>query len=149
MRLFPVLFTLAAITVTGLAVTAGMFMSPMTALAGGETAASPTPPAPPDIPSIVARPDFTELRTTFDESDEIAALVSVQYALAELGDGASYIWQRRHGRLSGVVQPTASFKDEAGNVCRHVVVMLTAGTRTKKTEAVACRLASGRWQIDG
>lgn len=95
------------------------------------------------------RPKFAELRAQLDEADEVAALESVQLALSEVGDGSTYVWHRFHGRLSGIVQPTSSFKDASGAICRHIVVMLSAGTDTKKTEGIACRLADGRWQLEG
>jgi hypothetical protein len=101
-----------------------------------------------------SRPKFAELptppqRVVLDETDEIAALESVQFALTEVGDGASYIWHRNNGRLSGMVQPVTSFKDGQGQVCRHVVVILTTGAISKKTEGVACRLTSGQWKLEG
>jgi len=100
------------------------------------------------------RPKFAEAppiaeHTALDETDEIAALESVQFALTEVGDGASYIWHRNNGRLSGMVQPLASFKSSGGQVCRHVVVILTSGLVSKKAEGVACRLANGQWQLEG
>lgn len=85
----------------------------------------------------------------FDASDKRAALESVQYALSEIGDGSSYVWHRGHGKLSGVVQPTQSFKDAQGKICRHFVVMLASGTYSKRTETVACRMDDGIWQLDG
>lgn len=104
---------------------------------------------PPAKEKLWHRPKFADFRSLLDEADEVAALESVQLALSEVGDGASYVWHRRHGRLSGIVQPTTSFKDAGGGVCRHVVVLLSAGTETKKTEGIACRLPDGRWQLDG
>ena len=101
-----------------------------------------------------ARPKFAELptpsqRVVLDETDEIAALESVQFALSEVGDGASYIWHRNNGRISGMVQPVTSFKDGQGQVCRHVVVILTTGAVSKKAEGVACRLSGGQWKLEG
>jgi surface antigen len=84
-----------------------------------------------------------------DDSDEIAALEAIRVALTEVGDGSSYVWRRNNGRLSGVVQPTASFKDASGRVCRHIVVILTTGRRTARAEGIACRLGDGTWQLDG
>ena len=84
-----------------------------------------------------------------DESDEIAALESVQFALSEVADGSSYVWHRSNGRLSGIVKPMSSFKDTHGSVCRHVLVVFNSTDLTKKTEAVACRLATGVWQLEG
>lgn len=82
------------------------------------------------------------------ESDRVAALENVQYALTELGDGASYVWHRGNGKLSGVIQPTQSFVDGKGRVCRHIVVLLSAGEKSRKTEAVACRQDNGVWRFD-
>ncbi len=95
------------------------------------------------------RPKYAEMRQDLDEGDEIAALESLQLALSEVGDGATYVWHRGNGRLSGVVQPTASFKDGSGKVCRHVQLMLTSGAVSKKTEGIACRLEGGLWQLEG
>lgn len=76
-------------------------------------------------------------------------LESVQLALSRVADGSSYVWHRSHGRLSGVVRPTSSFKDARGQVCRHLTVVLNSLDTTKRTEAIACRLENGIWQIDG
>lgn len=83
-----------------------------------------------------------------DEVDEIAALEAIRIALSEVGDGSAYVWHRRYGRLGGFVQPTTSFKDPAGRVCRHIVLLLTRGERVGRAEGVACRLGDGRWQLD-
>lgn len=104
---------------------------------------------PLDKEKLWARPKFADLRSTLDEADEVAALESVHLALSEAGDGSSYVWHRRNGRLSGVVQPTSSFKDPAGNVCRHIVVVLSSGSDSKRAEGIACRLSNGRWQLEG
>ncbi len=85
----------------------------------------------------------------FDRKDEAAALEAVQVALTEVGDGSSYLWYRHGGRLSGVVQPTRSFQDALGRVCRHLVVTLNADGRSATTGAIACRLTHGGWTLDG
>ena len=84
----------------------------------------------------------------FTADDRVAALESVHIALTEVGDGARYVWRRQHGRLAGVIQPTESFLDAKGRVCRHIIVLLNSGTKSKKTEAVACRLENGVWRFD-
>ncbi len=66
-----------------------------------------------------------------------------------MADGSSYVWYRWHGRLSGVVHPTVSFKDAGGRACRHVVVILTTGVRTGRIEGIACRLQDGNWALEG
>lgn len=104
----------------------------------------------PEAREKTSRPKFAGLGSgSLDESDEIAALASLQHALAAVGDGASYVWQRENGRLSGIVQPTASFRNGEGALCRHVIILLTTGQRTNKTEGTACRLSGGRWQLEG
>jgi surface antigen len=102
----------------------------------------PTPPA-----RVMTAPAAAPLE--LDIKDEIAALERIQFALSEVGDGTTYVWRRWHGRLAGVIHPTSSFKDASGKVCRHLLVLLTTGMRTSKMEGVACRLPSGRWQLDG
>ena len=100
-----------------------------------------------------ARPKFAGLvagpSSALDESDELAALASVHLALTTVGDGAAYVWARSNGRLSGLVRPVSSFRNDEGQICRHLVVMLTTGRDTRKTESTACRLPGGRWQLGG
>lgn len=122
---FPVLFVAAA---TSLIPSAGM--------AG-------------DTPTTVSQPKLAGLTPPLDVNDEIAALESMQLALTQVADGSTYVWHRSHGRLSGLVRPTASFKDQNGQVCRHLIVVLNGIDVSKKTETVACRGADGAWQIDG
>ena len=143
------LFPLAAAGLTAFTLVAAVFVSSDFATAAGKTqpAAGCTCPNGGDKSSI--KPKFAEFQTPLDETDEIAALESLQFALTEVADGSSYVWHRSHGRLSGIVKPTASYKDNQGSVCRHVFVVLNGVDTTKKTEAVACRLASGVWQIAG
>ncbi len=96
-----------------------------------------------------SKPKFAGIQLPLDASDEIAVLESVQLALTQVADGSSYVWHRSHGRLSGIVRPTASFKDHRGHVCRHILVVLNGTGETKKTEAIACRLETGGWELDG
>ena len=123
--------------------------APPAAARDEDQATSCTCPDAMDRSKVWPRPKFAEMRRPLDARDEIAALESVQLALAEVGDGSNYVWHRYDGRLSGVVTPTASFRDSDGNVCRHLIVILSAGTRSKRTEGVACRLGNGRWQLQG
>jgi surface antigen len=95
------------------------------------------------------RPRLADHSRDLDDSDEIAALDAIRIALTEVGDGSSYVWHRENGRISGVVHPTASFKDRTGRVCRHIVVVLTTGFRTGRVEGIACRLGDGTWQLEG
>ena len=110
------------------------------------TCPSPNPSKP---PGVSAKPKFAETNAHLDENDEIAALEAIRVALTEVGDGGTYVWYRQHGRLSGIVQPTSSFKDPAGRVCRHILLIMTVGTAKGRAEGIACRLGDGRWQLDG
>jgi surface antigen len=83
-----------------------------------------------------------------DRGDEYTALEALQLALSEIADGGSYIWTREQSTLSGVVKPVASFKDTHGAPCRHAIVVLRNAAAMKRTEIVACRLATGIWQIE-
>ncbi len=94
-------------------------------------------------------PDQFVVRPVFDIADEIATLEAVHFALSQIGDGSSYVWHRRNGRLSGIVHPTASFKDTTGKVCRHIVLELSSGDFARRTEGIACRLHTGVWQLEG
>jgi surface antigen len=84
-----------------------------------------------------------------DVSDEIAALQAIDIALSEVADGSSYVWHAAHGRLSGVIHPTSSFRDRRGSVCRHIVITLSAAARSGRIEGIACRLNDGSWQLAG
>jgi surface antigen len=91
-------------------------------------------------------PDF---RASLDDMDELAVLDAIHVALATVGDGSSYVWHRNHGRLSGIMQPTASFRAPDGAPCRHLVIMLVAGRYVQKAEGIACRGADKRWTLSG
>lgn len=95
------------------------------------------------------RPMLADARPPPDGSDETATLEAVHLALTELGDGSSYLWYRRGGDLSGVVQPTSSFVDANGRICRHIVLVLSREAQSKRTEGIACRLDNGAWQLGG
>jgi hypothetical protein len=135
------LVTLAAIVITAFVLIGQIFLGSRGAFADDpkwETRTFPSPATTEPVPA----PEL-------DAKDEVATLERIQYALSEIGDGSTYVWRRWHGRLSGVIHPTTSFKDRSGKVCRHIVILLTTGQRTARKEGIACRLASGRWQLDG
>ena len=155
----PSLVTLAAVVTLGLLLVGQILLGPSRAFGGEQwetsvsTEVATLPPALPDVPGTTVIPgttvDIPVAPYRLDDKDEIAALERIQYALSEVGDGKTYVWRRWHGHLSGLVQPTASFKDNSGKVCRHLMVLMTTGRTTKKQEGIACRLPSGRWQLDG
>ena len=89
------------------------------------------------------------MKAVLEQADEIAVLDAVQIALTQAGDGASYVWRRGQGRISGAIRPTSTFRDASGHVCRHIEMMLTSGTYTRRTEGIACRKADGVWDLEG
>jgi hypothetical protein len=142
----PCFFPLAAAGATAFALVAAIF-APFDTLLAADSMASEysNSNAFDNKPKL---PEINDAKVVLDESDEYAALESVQYALTETADGASYIWRRDNGRVSGLVKPVSSFKDSRGGVCRHAVVILTGAQGMKRTEIVACRLPTGIWQIE-
>ena len=86
---------------------------------------------------------------TLDETDALAALEGIGVALVEVADGGAYVWHRRDGKLSGMAQPTSSFKDRDGQPCRHIVVALNSFARSRTIEGIACRAADGNWLLTG
>jgi hypothetical protein len=141
MSAHPSLVTLVAVVITAiLLISQILFGSPL-AIAG-DTWQTRVERSPPDADAIAPVDQL-------DARDEVAALERIQYALSEVGDGSTYVWKRWHGRLSGVIHPTVSFKDPSGQVCRHITVLMTTGKRSSKLEGIACRMASGRWRLEG
>jgi surface antigen len=90
-----------------------------------------------------------EQKMQLDGADEIAAFEALHLGLTEVADGATYIWHRANGRLSGAIQPTKSFKAATGQICRHIVVSLSSGTMHRRTEGIACRASDGVWSLNG
>ena len=95
------------------------------------------------------RPRFADHSQELDDSDEIATLDAIHFVLTQVGDGSSYGWHRGNGHLSAGIHPASSFRDASGRICRHIVVILTTGARTRRIEGAACRLDGGRWQLEG
>lgn len=88
-----------------------------------------------------------DLKQSLDAEDRAAVLRAVGTALDEVTDGASYVWTRANGRLTGVFQPIRSFRSDAGETCRHLVITLTSGAYSKRTEGMACRQSGGTWTL--
>jgi surface antigen len=158
MRESTPLLQLAAGGLTAFAVVAAIIMSSVTVRAGEEARSNARPPATctcPGTSSRPQRPKFAELKSapveepTLDATDHMAALSSIHQALSATADGGSYVWHRSNGRVSGLIRPTSSFKNVEGSICRHLIVMLTTGQKTRKTEGIACRGAGGVWSLEG
>lgn len=154
------LVSLSAGALTAFAMVATVFLSSPDAFAADpvqQESAGPQAPscACPGTSSRRQKPKYADLKSVpddgrpLDAGDETAALSSVQHALSATADGATYIWHRNNGRISGLVKPTSSFKSVEGAICRHVVVMMTTGNKTRKAEGVACRGTDGVWSLEG
>lgn len=149
--------SLAASGLTAFALVTAIFLSSGHAIADDPVVAAAEAPSCgcPGSATRSQKPKFADLKSVpddgrpLDSGDEIAALSSVQYALSSTADGSTYVWHRNNGRLSGLVQPTSSFKSVDGGICRHIVVMLTTGEKTRKAEGVACRAENGVWRLEG
>ena len=149
MRHVPALETLVLATVTAVMLVAFVFLSGSPAAAGERPSDSARCTCP-DAERKSNRPKFAELEAPhLDEADEIAALESIQVGLSRMDDGAPFVWKHANGRLSGIVRPTSSFRNAKGALCRHVVVLLTTGYKTRTAEGVACRAADRRWVLEG
>lgn len=134
----PVLSTLVATVLTGFFMAAAIFLGMADAHA-----------EPQQAKPAAAEPPSTDLKSALDSSDEIATLAAVQFTLTEVADGSTFQWHRAHGKLSGLFEPTSSFKDGAGHVCRHLRITLFSGVVSRKVEGVACRTKKGIWQLEG
>lgn len=141
------LSTLAATLAAAFTLSASILMVPDAAFAQEAGSGECTCPQRPTVRST--KPKFADLGTAFDDSDEFAVLGAVQVALSEVADGATYVWHRRNGRISGSFQPVRSFKDAGGKVCRHLKVMLVSGTHSSSVEGTACRQQDGAWLLEG
>lgn len=136
----------AAVVLVGLVVLSPASVIAQEAKPGASGCSCPDNGGP---PPKAQRPKFADVRPDLAASSEIAVLEAVHLALTEVGDGSSYVWHRKDGQLSGVIEPTSSFRDRTGKICRHIVMTLSASNRTKRTEGIACRLATGGWQLEG
>ena len=132
----------------GLASAVLLFATPIGANAGDDIVDAPRAARELPIPAPYTA-DASGIPKAFDETDAVAALDGIRIALTEVADGGTYVWHRRDGRLSGMAQPTSSFRDQSGQPCRHIMVALNAFARSSKVEGIACRLESGRWQLTG
>ena len=94
-------------------------------------------------------PRFVRPHATLSQRDELATLEAIHYALSNTADGETYVWRSTHGRLNAVLQPTTSFLDSRDRVCRHVVIMLNSGLKSKRAEGIACLSDSGTWSLAG
>ena len=77
------------------------------------------------------------------------ALRAIEIALTRVADGGAYRWRYKRSRLEGKVKPTTTYKNAAGQLCRHIHYSLKNGSYQKKSQALACRNTVGNWVIKG
>ena len=87
------------------------------------------------------------LTRPYGAADAIATLDAFDYALHEVVDGATYVWHRSHGRLSGFMTPLRTFRGTDGRVCRTIKVEMVGGGGSRKTTGTACRTVDGTWRL--
>ncbi|MEO1205626.1 MAG: hypothetical protein AAFV45_04775 [Pseudomonadota bacterium] len=126
-------------------------MSPNAVEQGQQDPATAPPPATHPRNATVRR--FLALRPSvrpyFTSTDKLAALESVQLALSEVADGSTYVWHRSHGNLSGIIRPTRSYFGRNREVCRELLILLSANTLNRQTKTTACRDETGIWRLNG
>jgi surface antigen len=102
------------------------------------------------IPALNAPvPTLAELKAGLDESDRLAVLEAIHLGLSEVGDGQTYMWRRKTGKMLGFVRPTRSIRDASGRVCRHLVFSIKLGPYTRTIEGLACRQPDKSWLLEG
>lgn len=119
-----------------------LFMFASVLIGGDHAYAEPLPASTEPAAPLPVKPPL-------DAIDHDAALDAVRIALTEAGDGSTYVWQRHHGRLNGSIRMTRTFRSSDGRLCRHLVMTMTAGRYTRKTEGVACRDRDRVWSLEG
>lgn len=93
--------------------------------------------------------DLPTLRAPIEPGDHVATLQAIEIALTQAGDGATYVWNRGSGRITGAVRPTSTFRDADRRICRHLEMQLRLGAYVRRTEGIACRGADGVWELEG
>lgn len=134
---------------------AATFLFFSTLLATDTTRAEPAPQTSrPDVfgslphiqPNARSLPAFPP---RIEPGDDTAALDAIEIALTQASDGATYVWQRGNGRLTGSVRPTMTFRDADRRMCRHIEMQVQLGAHARRTEGIACRGADGVWELEG
>jgi surface antigen len=93
--------------------------------------------------------DLPTLRAPIEAGDHISTLQAIEIALTQAGDGATYVWHRGNGRITGAVRPTSTFRDADRRICRHLEMQLRLGAYVRRTEGIACRSGDGVWELEG
>lgn len=100
-------------------------------------------------PEEVSSQSPEALRAKLEPDDPVAVLEAIGYALAEVGDGATYVWRRTDGPLTGNIRMVSTFRGEGGAVCRKFTTTLFIGDAVTPADSTACRDTDGHWVIGG
>jgi hypothetical protein len=110
---------------------------------------APLPGFAQDSASYLEQPPYQSRPLALGRDDETATLLAIAKTLSEVGDGATYVWQRADGRLSGTFKPVRTFRDQAGRLCRDLAIALTTAEYTRRMSGAACRAPDGSWTLKG
>ena len=102
-----------------------------------------TPPAPQANPIR----QFAQLRAQLGHGDRVIAMRALHLALSQVPDGGAFVWRKKSRSLKGVIKPSKPFRNDGGQICRHVIYALALGRYVKQIEGIACRRDDGRWQL--
>ena len=101
----------------------------------------------PPVPQAKPVRKFTQLRAQLGYGDQVIAMRALHLALSQVPDGGAFVWRKRSRSLKGVIRPSKPFRNDGGEICRHVVYALALGRYVKQIEGIACRQTDGRWQL--
>lgn len=110
---------------------------------------APLPGLAQDSASYFDQPSQQFRPLALGRDDETATLLAIAKTLSEVGDGATYVWQRADGRLSGTFKPVRTFRDQTGRLCRDLSIALTTAEYTRRMSGAACRAPDGSWTLKG
>ncbi|MDA7948421.1 MAG: hypothetical protein MPJ78_13225 [Hyphomicrobiaceae bacterium] len=106
-----------------------------------------TPAIAPPMPQANPVRKFAQLRAQLGYGDRVVAMRALHLALSQVPDGGAFVWRKRSRSLKGVIKPSKPFRNDGGQICRHVIYALALGRFVKQIEGIACRQDDGRWQL--
>ncbi len=101
----------------------------------------------PPVPQANPVRKLTQLRAQLGYGERVIAMRALHLALSQVPDGGAFVWRKRSRSLKGVIRPSKPFRNEGGQICRHVVYAMALGRYVKQIEGIACRQSDGRWQL--
>ena len=149
MRMFRLGWALPAVSSLAIACSAVQLAGPAIAAPTGiqfkKSAVSP--PAAPPAPQANPARRLSQLKAQLEYGDRVIAMRSLHLALTQVPDGGTFVWRKKSRSLKGVIRPSKPFRNNSGQICRHVIYALALGPYNKQIEGIACRQNDGRWQL--